>query len=67
MSIGRLLVITESILATAAEDSRKLAALLDKDFPPWQEKCPYCGITAEVVCDRAPIDTCERALEATYG
>lgn len=69
MSTGRLLALAGMMAINATPASRKIAALLDPDFPPWDtgEKCPYCGITAETVCDRAPIDTCPRALEAIYG
>lgn len=35
-----------------------------KRLEPDLERCLFCGIVAEGVCDRAPIDTCEKALAA---
>lgn len=31
------------------------------------ELCPYCGCTVVNPCDEPPPDTCEKALNATYG
>lgn len=31
------------------------------------EQCAFCGIHIETPCDRAPIDTCEQALNKHYG
>jgi hypothetical protein len=37
------------------------------DDQPELEKCPFCGATVESPCDEPPPDTCEKALNATYG
>lgn len=37
------------------------------DDTPELETCPYCGCTVETPCDEPPIDTCEKALNATYS
>lgn len=50
MSIGRLLTATEAILSSVTQDDRKLAALLDKDFPKPVPVCPMCDKRTEVPC-----------------
>lgn len=41
-----------------------LPADIHKRLEVERVRCPYCGIVApeEEVCDRVPVDTCERAL-----
>ena len=34
---------------------------------PELETCPYCGITAEEVCDSLPPNLCEKAINHVYG
>lgn len=31
------------------------------------ERCAFCGATVESPCEYPPVDTCEKALNATYG
>lgn len=31
------------------------------------ERCAFCGATVESPCEEPPVDTCEKALNATYG
>lgn len=39
----------------------------NKNMEDYWEKCPYCGIKAESVCDSPPPDYCEKAINITYG
>jgi hypothetical protein len=50
--------------ATGRTDIREFR-LDAPEEPP--ERCPFCGATVVSPCDEPPVDTCEKALNATYN